>query len=120
MICYAELIQPAVCSFTCRCSPQLLLLPRARLPLQLPLLHLQQSPLRSPAQEAAPAHCCLLLPAAAPTPREIDLTPVYFNFDNFLLTADGEAQLQKIYRLMKDYPAVQGQVDRSCRCKGYC
>jgi outer membrane protein OmpA-like peptidoglycan-associated protein len=55
---------------------------------------------------------------AAHTPRQIDLTPVYFNFDNFLLTADGEAQLQKIARLMKDYPAVRVRLIGHADAKG--
>jgi outer membrane protein OmpA-like peptidoglycan-associated protein len=67
----------------------------------------------APATAVAPA----VIPAA-PAPRAIDLTPVYFNFDNFLLTADGEAQLQKIYRLMKDYPAVRVRLIGHADAKG--
>lgn len=57
-------------------------------------------------------------PVSAPTPREIDLTPVYFNFDNFLLTADGEAQLRKIGKLMKDFPAVRVRLIGHADAKG--
>ncbi len=73
------------------------------------------------APAVVPPAAAVSAPAAteAPTPREIDLTPVYFNFDNFLLTADGEAQLQKIGRLMKDFPCRAREVDRPCRCQGY-
>lgn len=66
-------------------------------------------------KEAAPT--ALPVPVAA-APREIDLTPVYFNFDNFLLTADGEAQLHKIYRLMKDFPAVRVRLIGHADAKG--
>jgi outer membrane protein OmpA-like peptidoglycan-associated protein len=73
-------------------------------------------------KEAAPAATVApvapVVAPAAPAPREIDLTPVYFNFDNFLLTADGEAQLQKIYRLMKDFPAVRVRLIGHADAKG--
>jgi outer membrane protein OmpA-like peptidoglycan-associated protein len=71
------------------------------------------------AKETAPA--AVVEPVAAPvapTPREIDLTPVYFSFDNFLLTADGEAQLQKIGKLMKDFPAVRVRLIGHADAKG--
>ncbi len=84
----------------------------------LPLL-LLLALIPAPAPDAAAATATA--PAAAPaahTPREINLTPVYFNFDNFLLTADGEAQLQKIGRLMKDYPAVRVKLIGHADAKG--
>ncbi len=68
----------------------------------------------TPSPDVAPA----VIPPAAHTPRQIELTPVYFNFDNFLLTADGEAQLQKISRLMKDYPAIRVRLIGHADAKG--
>ncbi len=81
----------------------------------------QPTEIKGTTKEAAPA--ATVEPAAVsvpatPTPREIDLTPVYFNFDNFLLTADGEAQLQKIGRLMKDYPSVRVRLIGHADAKG--
>ena len=82
----------------------------------------QPAEAKDAAKEAVPA--ATVAPAAVPVaprtpaPREIDLTPVYFNFDNFLLTADGEAQLQKIGRLMKDYPAVRVRLIGHADAKG--
>jgi len=70
-----------------------------------------------PAPEDAPATAPAAA-TAAPAPREIDLTPVYFNFDNFLLTVDGEAQLKKIGRLMKDFPAVRVRLIGHADAKG--
>lgn len=46
-------------------------------------------------------------PAIQQIPGEIDLDPVYFAFDNFQLNEEGRKQLDKIFRLMKDYPAVR-------------
>jgi outer membrane protein OmpA-like peptidoglycan-associated protein len=72
-------------------------------------------------KETAPATAVAPAAVSSPVaraPREIDLTPVYFNFDNFLLTADGEAQLQKICRLMKDYPAVRVRLIGHADAKG--
>lgn len=50
-------------------------------------------------------------PAAEPIkkaePKEILLEPVYFAFDNFQLTDNGKAQLQKVAQFMKDYPEAR-------------
>lgn len=37
-------------------------------------------------------------------PKEIDLSAVYFGFDNFQLTEAGMTELEKIGRLLKDFP----------------
>jgi outer membrane protein OmpA-like peptidoglycan-associated protein len=74
-----------------------------------------------PAEVKGPAKETAVAPVSAPVasvPREIDLTPVYFNFDNFRLTADGEAQLQKIGRLMKEFPAVRVRLIGHADAKG--
>ncbi len=72
-----------------------------------------------PGDEKVPSATLVPEPVKTPAaPREIDLTPVYFNFDNFLLTADGEAQLQKIGRLMKDFPEVRVKLIGHADAKG--
>jgi outer membrane protein OmpA-like peptidoglycan-associated protein/tetratricopeptide (TPR) repeat protein len=68
----------------------------------------------APAPAVAP-----VVPANQPqAPREIDLTPVYFAFDNFKLTPDGEAQLKKIYQLMTDFPDVRVRLIGHADAKG--
>jgi outer membrane protein OmpA-like peptidoglycan-associated protein len=76
------------------------------------------TPVAAPVAVSEPAVPAVVPAPSAQTPREIDLTPVYFNFDNFLLTADGEAQLQKIGRLMKDFPAVRVRLIGHADAKG--
>ncbi len=61
-----------------------------------------------PAKPAEPAQPGKVAePAAQKIPREIDLDPVYFAFDNFQLSAEGRKQLDKIFQLLKDFPAVR-------------
>jgi outer membrane protein OmpA-like peptidoglycan-associated protein len=52
------------------------------------------------------------------TPKEIILDPVYFAFDNFLLTDAGKNQLDKVYQLMKDYPVVRVKLVGHADAKG--
>ncbi len=74
---------------------------------------------KEPAAAAIPADSPSI-PAAPekPSPKVIDLAPVYFAYDNFRLSPDGEAQLKKIYRLMTDYPAVKIRLIGHADAKG--
>lgn len=60
-------------------------------------------------------------PEAAPaavTPADITLDPVYFAFDNFLLTDASKKQLDKVYQLMIDYPVVRVRLIGHADAKG--
>jgi outer membrane protein OmpA-like peptidoglycan-associated protein len=46
-------------------------------------------------------------PVLKPEPKEMELAPVYFDFDVFELNEAGKVQADKIYQLMKDYPMVR-------------
>jgi outer membrane protein OmpA-like peptidoglycan-associated protein len=59
-------------------------------------------PVEQPLPVAQPASEAKVLPV----PREIQLAPVYFSFDNFQLTDDGRKQLDKVYQLLTDYSSV--------------
>ncbi len=59
-------------------------------------------PVEQPVPVVQPASEAKVLPV----PREIQLAPVYFSFDNFQLTDDGRKQLDKVYQLLADYPSV--------------
>jgi outer membrane protein OmpA-like peptidoglycan-associated protein len=39
------------------------------------------------------------------SPKEIELEPVYFGFDNFQLSETGKKQLEKVRQFLTDYPA---------------
>jgi OOP family OmpA-OmpF porin len=52
------------------------------------------------------------------TPKEMDIAPVYFAFDNFILSADGIKQLEQLTRLMKDYPEVRLKLVGHADAKG--
>jgi outer membrane protein OmpA-like peptidoglycan-associated protein len=52
------------------------------------------------------------------TPKEIELAPVYFAFDNFQLTDDGKKQLDKVYRLLTDYPVARVRLIGHADAKG--
>ncbi len=57
-------------------------------------------------------------PAAQQIPAEISLDPVYFAFDNFQLNEAGRKQLDKVFQLLKDYPAVRVQFIGHADAKG--
>jgi outer membrane protein OmpA-like peptidoglycan-associated protein len=46
-------------------------------------------------------------PVVQAAPKEIELDPVYFAFDNFQLNDAGKKQLDKVYQLLNDYPVVR-------------
>jgi Tol biopolymer transport system component len=58
-----------------------------------------------PAQPAQPSQSAQ--PIIQPAPKEIQLDPVYFAFDNFQLTEAGKEQLDKIYKLLNDNPVIR-------------
>jgi outer membrane protein OmpA-like peptidoglycan-associated protein/Tol biopolymer transport system component len=58
-----------------------------------------------PAQPLQPAQSAQ--PIIQPAPKEIQLDPVYFAFDNFQLTGAGKEQLDKIYKLLNDNPFIR-------------
>jgi outer membrane protein OmpA-like peptidoglycan-associated protein len=112
----AELLQPAVPAVTVVTASTAQPQPAVAAPSTS-----QPIEIKGATKETAPATAVAPAAVSSPVaraPREIDLTPVYFNFDNFLLTADGEAQLQKIYRLMKDFPAVRVRLIGHADAKG--
>lgn len=53
-----------------------------------------------------------------PPPREMEIEPVYFSFDNFQLTDAGRKQLDKVYQLMLEYPDVQMKLVGHADAKG--
>jgi outer membrane protein OmpA-like peptidoglycan-associated protein len=57
-------------------------------------------------------------PVAVTAPKEIQLEPVYFAFDNFELTAEGRKQLEKVYQLLKEYPEVRVRLIGHADAKG--
>jgi outer membrane protein OmpA-like peptidoglycan-associated protein len=57
-------------------------------------------------------------PVAVAAPKEIQLEPVYFAFDNFELTAEGRKQLEKVYQLLKEYPEVRVRLIGHADAKG--
>ncbi|MFO7370124.1 MAG: OmpA family protein [Bacteroidales bacterium] len=69
-----------------------------------------------PAEPALPEK--VAEPAVQQIPGEIDLDPVYFAFDNFQLNAEGRRQLDKIFQLLKDYPAVRAKFIGHADAKG--
>jgi outer membrane protein OmpA-like peptidoglycan-associated protein len=57
-------------------------------------------------------------PTVQQTPKEIELDPVYFAFDNFQLNESARKQLDKIYMLLKDYPVVRVRLIGHADSKG--
>ncbi|MBN1144479.1 MAG: OmpA family protein [Bacteroidales bacterium] len=71
-----------------------------------PIVHPEQTTVpEKPAEPAQPEK--LAEPVVQQIPKEIDLDPVYFAFDNFQLNEEGKKQLDKIFQLLKDHPAVR-------------
>jgi outer membrane protein OmpA-like peptidoglycan-associated protein len=52
------------------------------------------------------------------TPREFELNPIYFAFDHFQLTREGEVQLDKVLRLMNDNPSIHVKLVGHADAKG--
>jgi outer membrane protein OmpA-like peptidoglycan-associated protein len=75
----------------------------AVVPVEQPSQVVQPAAVEKPVPVVQPAS----EPKVLPVPREIELTPVYFSFDNFQLTDDGRKQLDKVYLLLTDYPSVR-------------
>ncbi|MBN1788937.1 MAG: OmpA family protein [Bacteroidales bacterium] len=74
-----------------------------------------------PAQPAQPTQPTQPLPPPPPppvTPKEIVLDPVYFAFDNFQLSVAGKNQLDKVARLMQEYPVVRVKLVGHADAKG--
>jgi|WetSurSiteA1Bulk_404760.scaffolds.fasta_scaffold00121_4 outer membrane protein OmpA-like peptidoglycan-associated protein len=59
------------------------------------------------------------LPPALPAiPKEIELAPVYFAFDNFQLNDAGKQELDQVSRIMKDYPVIRVKLVGHADAKG--
>jgi len=65
------------------------------------------------------------IPSPAPSvqpqmesPKEIILKPVYFAFDYYQLTDEGQEQLKQVYKLMKDYPSIHVRLLGHADAKG--
>jgi outer membrane protein OmpA-like peptidoglycan-associated protein len=57
-------------------------------------------------------------PAAKNAMRIIELTPVYFAFDNFQLNPEGAKQLNEIYKLLQEFPNLKVQITGHADAKG--
>jgi len=69
-----------------------------------------------PAQPSEPAQPAQ--PVVQANPKEIELDPVYFAFDNFQLNDAGKKQLDIVYQLLKDYPVVHVRLIGHADAKG--
>jgi outer membrane protein OmpA-like peptidoglycan-associated protein len=61
----------------------------------------------APVTPAIPVLDITAEPVPAPTPKEIQLDPVYFDFDNFLLSDADKKQIDKLVQLLTDYPVAR-------------
>lgn len=62
-----------------------------------------------PSQPSISAQTTPAVPVKKPNPSSLkveELKPIYYAFDHFQLTTEGEEQLKKLYDIMKDYPTV--------------
>ena len=53
-----------------------------------------------------------------PVPKQIELKPVYFAFDHYQLTGEGEEQLDKVFTLMKENPTIHIRLVGHADAKG--
>jgi len=53
-----------------------------------------------------------------PSPKEIELEPVYFAFDNFVLDEDGRKQLEKVHGYLTQYPVARIRLIGHADAKG--
>jgi len=51
-------------------------------------------------------------------PQEVELKPVYFAFDHYQVTPEGEAQLNNVSNLMKQYPSIHIRLIGHADAKG--
>jgi outer membrane protein OmpA-like peptidoglycan-associated protein len=88
-------------------------------PLAIPLVAV--IPAETPAEPTTPAIPVLDItaePVPAATPNEIQLDPVYFDFDNFLLSDAGKKQVDKLVQLLTDYPVARVMLMGHADAKG--
>ncbi len=79
----------------------------------------EEPEITKPVEPAVTARPADELQTQAPvTPKEIELDPVYFAFDHFLLSDAGKKQLDKICQLLTDYPVVKVRLIGHADAKG--